>query len=215
VNRGIVGARSLFQPNAMFLASGEYRYEIRRSGAIFAIEEARYTASIISGQRRTLDGTNLHEVEASLDAGETVKRVSVRYKRGPFKRSAVYDAADDTLRGSVSAIASHNEVMVKLGRFREIDADLVLFRALILAHVRARGETRWTGRIAIIDPNTLVAAALKQNCRQRDNNALQWAWEARMGDSEEIELDSAGRIIRQLDSWGVSKVLVDFVELRP
>jgi hypothetical protein len=215
VNRGIVGARSLFQPNAMFLASGEYRYEIRRSGAIFAIEEARYTASIISGQRRTLDGTNLHEVEASLDADETVKRVSVRYKRGPFKRSAVYDAADDTLRGSVSAIASHNEVMVKLGRFREIDADLVLFRALILAHVRARGETRWTGRIAIIDPNTLVAAALKQNCRQRDNNALQWAWEARMGDSEEIELDSAGRIIRQLDSWGVSKVLVDFVELRP
>jgi hypothetical protein len=32
-----------------------------------------------------------------------------------------------------------------------------------------------------------------------------------MGDAEEIELDSAGRIIRQRDSWGIDKVLVDFV----
>ena len=194
----------------MLIAAGTYRYEIRRSGVVLSIEDERYGNGVISGSRRTIDGANLHEVEALLDAEETVKRVTVRYNRGLFKRSAVYDAAEDTLRGSVSAVASHNEVVVKLGRFREIDADLVLFRALILAHVRARGEARWTGRVAIIDPGTLVAAALKQNCRQNDDAGLRWAWEARMGDSEEIELDRTGKIVRQRDSWGVEKVLVDF-----
>lgn len=197
----------------MLIAPGDYRYEIRRDGSVMALEQERYAAGTITGSRRTLDGANLHEVEATLAADETVKRVSVRYNRGLFKRSAVYDAADETLRGSVSAVAGHNEVVVKLGRFREIDADLVLFRALILAHVRARGQLRWTGRVAIIDPNTLVAAALKQNCRSRDQTGLRWAWETRMGDADEIELDSAGKIIRQRDSWGVDKILVDFVPL--
>ncbi len=199
----------------MLIAQGEYRYEIRRDGVIIALEQERYDAGIISGQRQTIDGANLHAVEALLDADETVKRVSVRYNRGLFKRSAVYVADDEALRGSVSAVASHNEVVVKLGRFREIDADLILFRALILAHVRARGQSRWTGRVAIIDPNTLVAAALKQNCRRSDEAGLRWAWESRMGDSDEIELDTAGRIIRQRDSWGIIKVLVDFAELKP
>jgi len=199
----------------MLIAPGSYRYEIRRGGTVMAIEEVRYTNGAITGLRRTIDGANLHEVEAVLDAEETIKRVSVRYNRGLFKRSAVYEAADDALRGSVSAVASHNEVVVKLGRFREIDADLVLCRALILAHVRARGQVRWTGRVAIIDPNTLVAAALKQNCRQTDQAGLRWAWEARMGDSEEIELDGAGTIVRQCDSWGVDKVLLDYAALTP
>lgn len=197
----------------MLIPPGTYRYEIRRGGAVMAVEQARYANGVITGIRRTSDGANLHEVEAVLDAEERVKRVTVRYNRGLFKRSAVYDAADDTMRGSVSAVAGHNEVLVKLGRFREIDADLVLFRALILAHVRARGQLRWTGRVAIIDPNTLVAAALKQNCRQTDQAGLRWAWEARMGDSEEIELDAAGKVVRQRDSWGVEKVLVDFATL--
>ena len=199
----------------MLIAPGAYRYEIRRGGEILAVEEERYADGVITGMRRTTDGGNLHEVEAVLDAEETVRRVSVRYNRGLFTRSAVYEAADDTLRGRVSAVASHNEVVVKLGRFREIDADLVLFRALILAHVRARGEARWTGRVAIIDPHTLVAAALKQNCCQSDEAGLRWAWEARMGDAEEIELDGAGKIVRQRDSWGVEKVLVDFASPKP
>jgi hypothetical protein len=199
----------------MLISPGTYRYEIRRGGTAVAIEESRHARSLITGVRRTIDGSNLHEVEAVLDAEETIKRVSVRYNRGLFKRTAIYEASDDTLRGSVSAVASHNEVVVKLGRFREIDADLVLFRALILAHVRARGQMRWTGRVAIIDPNTLVAAALKQNCRQTDQAGLRWAWEARMGDSEEIELDAAGTLVRQRDSWGVEKVLVDYADLTP
>jgi hypothetical protein len=199
----------------MLIAPGAYRYEIRRGGAVIALEEDRFANGVITGLRRTVDGANLHEVEALLDAEERVQRVSVRYNRGLFKRTAVYDAADDTLRGSVSAVAGHNEVVVKLGRFREIDADLVLFRALILAHVRARGQLRWTGRVAIIDPNTLVAAALKQNCRQTDQAGMRWAWEARMGDSDEVELDAEGKIVRQRDSWGVEKLLVDFAALTP
>ncbi len=194
----------------MLLTPGDYRYEIRRDGAVIAVEQERYAAGAITGERRTTDGANTHQVDAVLDA-DNVTRVSVRYNRGLFKRTAVYDADDEILRGSVSAVAGHNEVVVKLGRFREIDADLVLFRALILAHIRARGQFRWTGRVAIIDPNTLVAAALKQNCRRRDDAGLRWAWEARMGDADEIELDSAGRIVRQRDSWGIDKVLVDFV----
>jgi hypothetical protein len=197
----------------MLIAPGAYRYEIRRSGAIQAIEEDRCSEGIISGTRRTIDGANLHEVEAQLDADEAVARVTVRYNRGLFKRNAVYEASGDTLRGSVSAVAGHNEVLVKLGRFKEIDADLVLFRAMILAHVRARGQVRWTGRVAIIDPNTLVAAALKQNCRQTDAAGLRWVWEARMGDTEDIELDNSGTIVRQRDSWGVEKVLTEFVAL--
>ena len=195
------------------LAPGEYRYEIRRDGAVIAVERECYRAGAITGERRTVDGANVHEVDATLDDDEKITRVSVRYNRGLFKRTAVYHAADETLRGSVSAVAGHNEVVVKLGRFREIDADLILFRALILAHVRARGQLRWTGRVAVIDPNTLVAAALKQNCRSRDDTGLRWAWEARMGDADEIELDSAGRIVRQRDSWGVDKVLVAFAPI--
>jgi hypothetical protein len=199
----------------MLLTPGDYRYEIRRDGAVIALEQERYVAGAITGERRTTDAANTHQVEAILDAADNVTRVSVRYNRGLFKRTAVYHAADEALRGSVSAVAGHNEVVVKLGRFREIDADLVLFRALILAHVRARGQLRWTGRVAIIDPATLVAAALKQTCRSRDNTGLRWAWEARMGDADEIELDSAGRIVRQRDSWGVDKNLVDFVPAAP
>ena len=76
----------------MLIAPGDYRYEIRRDGAILAVEEERYAPGAITGSRRTIDGANVHEVEALLDADETVKRVSVRYNRGLFKRSAVYEA---------------------------------------------------------------------------------------------------------------------------
>lgn len=194
----------------MLMPEGDYRYDIRRAGTVIAVEQERHTAGLISGSRRTSDGDNLHEVEAVLDPEGNIVSINVRYKRGFFSRSATYAAVGESLRGSVSAVASQNEVVVKLGRFREIDADLVLFRALILAHVRARGQTHWTGRVAVIDPNTLVAAAIKQTCRRHDETGMRWAWEARMGDADEIELDGSGRIIRQRDSWGVEKVLVDF-----
>ncbi|HVC44686.1 MAG TPA: hypothetical protein VND20_07690 [Candidatus Binataceae bacterium] len=194
----------------MLIAAGSYRYEIRRAGAAIAIEEDNCTADAISGVRRAATGDNRHEVDAALDTAGVVARVTVRYHRGMFARTATYEADGEALRGRVSAVAGHNEVVVKLGRFREIDADLILFRALLIAHIRARGQTQWTGRIAMIDPNTLVAAALKQSVRQSDEQGLRWVYEARMGDTEEIELDADGRITRVRDGWGVEKILSGF-----
>jgi len=89
-----------------------------------------------------------------------------------------------------------------------VDADMVIFRALTIAHIRERGQTRWTGRVAAIDPNTLVAATSKQSCRQRGNDPHVWIYEPRMGDSEEIEIDDSGLVIRRRDSRGIETVLV-------
>jgi hypothetical protein len=83
-----------------------------------------------------------------------------------------------------------------------------LFRALIIARVRARGQTRWTGRVASIDPATLVAASHKQSARAADPGLRKWIYEPRMGDSEEIELDAEGRIIRRRDNRGTETILV-------
>jgi hypothetical protein len=135
----------------------------------------------------------------------------LRYVSSLFKRNAHYVVEDDTLRGSVSALAGRNEVIVNLGRFREVDAGgFVLFRTLIVAHVRARGQARWTGRVAAIDPNTLVAASIKHNCRRIDEAGKRWIYELRMGDSEEIELDDAGRIVRRRDNRGLESILISY-----
>jgi hypothetical protein len=195
----------------MLIPAGAYRYEIWHGGGVAAIEEESLAAGTITGVRRATSGDNRHEVEAMLDAEGAVTRVAVRYSRGLFQRAASYQADGEALRGRVSAVAGHNEVVVKLGRFREVDSDLVLFRALLIAHVSGRGQVRWTGRVAMIDPNTLVAASLKQSCRRRDADGLRWVYEARMGETEEIDLDPEGRITRVRDGWGVEKVLTEFV----
>ena len=192
----------------MLIPTGEYRYEIRRGGQLVATDEERFDGARISGVRSTRDGSNRHEVEAELAADGTVRRVSVRYARGPFTRNATYETAEDFLRGIVSAVAGRNAITAKLGRFREVDADLVLFRALTIAHLRARGHTRWTGRVAMIDPATLVAASHKQSARAADASLLKWIYEPRMGDSEEIELDAEGRILRRRDNRGTETILI-------
>jgi len=186
--------------------AGEYRYEIRRAGEVVAIEETSFDGRKIAGWRRSPDGSNRNEVEAEISAEGLVHRLNLRYARGPFSRSAIYEAAEDFLRGSVTALGGRNIITAKLGRFREIDADFVLFRALTIAHLRARGQTRWTGRVAAIDPATLVASSHKQSARA--SGALTWSYEARMGDSEEIEIDAAGRILSRRDDRGGRTVLV-------
>ena len=193
----------------MILPSGTYRYELRSGGALVAFEEERITSLAMSGTRRSVDGANRHEVEATLSDG-VLQRVSVRYQRGPFNRTAVYDVDGDTLRGRVSAVAGRNEVAVALGRYREIDAGLTFFKALIVAHLRARGAERWTGRVAVIDPSTLVAASLKQTCSRRTDAGRLWVYELRMGETETIEIDAEGRITRRFDDRGLETVLVGF-----
>jgi len=193
---------------AMLLPEGAFRYEIRRGAELIAIETESRLGDKIRGARHPAAGSNSFEVEADLDDAGLIKRVVVRYQRGPFIRDATYESADDFLRGNVSAMAGRNVLTTKLGRYREIDADLIIFRALTIAHIRARGQSQWTGRVAAINPNTLVAATYKQSCRQLGDNPLIWIYEQRMGDREEIEIDEAGLVIRRRDNRGFETVLI-------
>ncbi|HSU90969.1 MAG TPA: hypothetical protein VLI44_05950 [Sporolactobacillaceae bacterium] len=192
----------------MLIPNGDFRYEIRRAGELIATEEESLAAGKIRGVRHPASGSNVYEVEAELDPDALIRRVVVRYSRGPFVRNATYESSDDFLRGNVSAMGSRNNLTTKLGRYREVDADLIIFRALTIAHIRARGQSRWTGRIAAIDVNTLVAATSKQTCRQRGNDPHVWIYEPRMGDSEEITIDDSGCVLRRHDARGIDTILV-------
>jgi hypothetical protein len=191
----------------MILPDGEFRYEIRRAGELVATEQETLASGKIRGVRHPASGSNVYEVEAELDPDGLVRLVVVRYSRGPFVRNATYESADDFLRGNVGAMGGRQNLTTKLGRYREVDADLVIFRALTIAHIRARGQSRWTGRMAAIDPNTLVAATSKQTCHRRSDNPNIWIYEPRMGDSEEIEINDSGLILRRRDSRGTETIL--------
>jgi hypothetical protein len=191
----------------MIVPSGQYRYQIRRDGIVVAREETIYENGRITGTRESLDGSSRNEVAAEISEEGIVLRVNLRYARGPFSRNANYEARDEFLRGSVSALGGRNALTAKLGRFREVDADFVLFRALTIAHVRARSQTRWTGRVASIDSATLVVSSNKQSARSLDASGLRWSYEARMGDVEEIQTDSEGRILHRRDSRGGEAIL--------
>jgi hypothetical protein len=192
----------------MLIPDGEFRYEIRRAGELIATEEESLAAGKIRGVKHPASGSNVYEVEAELDPEALIRRIVVRYSRGPFVRNATYESADDFLRGNISAMGSRNNLTTKLGRYREVDADLIIFRALTIAHIRARGQSRWTGRIAAIDANTLVAATSKQTCRQRGNDPHVWIYEPRMGDSEEITIDDSGCVLRRHDARGLDTILI-------
>ena len=155
----------------MLIADGEFRYEIRKAGELIAVETETLAWGLIRGVRRPASGSNVYEIEADLDDAGIVRRIVASYTRGPFMRHATYESVDSFLRGNISTGGSRNELTAKLGRYGEVDADLVIFRALIIAHIRERKQTRWTGRVAAIDPNTLVAATSKQSCRQRGSRS--------------------------------------------
>ena len=182
---------------------GEYRYEIRRGSDLIATEEDRFAQSELSGIRRFAGGADSFEAHATIDESGMIVRVTARYSRGPFSRNATYEANQDFLRGSIAAMGSRIAETAKLGRYREIDCGLVLFRALMIAHTRARGQTRWTSRVATIDPNTLTAQTHKKTLRNSDDGQERiYLFEPQMGDAEEIEIDDAGRIIRMADNTG-------------
>ncbi len=191
----------------MLIPEGEFRYEIRRNGDLIAVEEESFFANRIRGLRRPAGGSDVFEVEAELSDDGILSRVALHYRRGPFVRNATYESIGDFIRGNLSAMAGRNELTAKLGRYREVDADLIVFRAITIAHVRARGQKRWTGRIVTIDPKTLVATTSKQSCRLSDTDSNVWIYEPRMGDREQIEIDANGLILRRRDSRGVETVL--------
>src|ERR1700734_3423119 len=191
----------------MLIADGEFHYDIRRGGELIAVETETLAWGRIHGVRRPAAGANVYEVEADLDDAGLVRRVALSYSRGPFTRHATYESADNFLRGNISTGGSRNELTTKLGRYGEVDADLVIFRALTIAHVRERGQTRWTGRGAAIDPNTLVAATSKQSCRQRGADPHLWIYAPRVGDAEDLDLNAAGPARPPGASRGVETVL--------
>jgi hypothetical protein len=191
------------------LPTGNYSYEIRLHGELVAFEDSRFDAAMIVASRRSADGLSRHQVEAALNPEHRVYRITLSYSSSLFTRKASYEAVEDNLHGRISGLAGRNEIVVKLGRFREVEAaGFLIFRALIIGHIRLRGDAHWTGRVAVIDPNTLAAASVKQNCAQRNSSARSWIYEPRMGDTEHIELDEAGRIIRRRDNRGVTAELM-------
>lgn len=194
--------------------AGEYRYELRRGRELIALEQETLAPGRLHGVRRTPDALNRHEVEARLDAGGLIIAVVVRYRRGPFSRSASYETADDLIRGQLSAVGGRETVSAKLGRMREVDADLVLCKALIIGRIRARGQSRWIGRVATVDPNTLMVGSYKQTYRRRDESGRLWVFEPRMGDADEIEIDEAGRIVRRRARDGIETILASFTPQR-
>lgn len=198
------------QSSAHMIPAGEYHYEIRRGNDLVATEEDRFSNREISGIRRFVGSSDSFEATASLDENGMIARVTARYSRGPFSRSATYEANNDFIRGTVSAMGSRTVETAKLGRYREVDCGLVLFRALMIAHTRARGHLRWTSRVATIDPSTLTAQTHKKTCRQKDGQERIFIYEPRMGDAEEIEIDEAGRIVRVIDNTGNRIVLKSF-----
>jgi len=189
---------------------GRYRYEWRHQDRLAAIETDTLTASWLSGERTDPSGGNRHEVEAELDGNGLITRIRLRYTRGLFSRSANYEAAGEILQGSVSAMAGRNAIETKLGRFREIDGDLLIFKAIVIAHARAADRSRFTSRVAIIDPATLVAKSIKQTYQRRDAEGLLWSFEPAIGEREQIELDTEGRIARRIDSRGDQTILASF-----
>lgn len=194
----------------MLLPEGEYRYEVTRAGSLFAIEQARVRDRRIEAARESVDRLTRLQVAAELDQEGRVSTIDLRYASSFFNRDAHYRADGENLRGNVSAMAGRNEIVIKLGRFGEIEAaGLTIFRGLLLARVRARGQPRWTGRVAVIDPGTLAVASIKQTCR-KNLSGEGWIYEARMGDTEEIELNADGAIIRSRDSRGDERRLASF-----
>lgn len=189
------------------IPEGDYRYEIVKAGVPAAIETTHLAGGRLRGEKRSVDGTNRYQVEAELDSEGRVRRLELRYQRGPFARSAVYEAQGELFRGSLTALSGRNDVQTKLGRYREVDADLLLFKALIISHVRARGQLRWTGRVATIDPNTLVATSPKQTYARVGNEGRLWSCEPVLGERESIEIDAEGRLLRRVDARGVESRL--------
>jgi hypothetical protein len=194
----------------MLPPSGNYRYEFHRANSVAAIEEATFQPDVITVVRRAVEGQTVHQVTAALDDEGRIGQISLHYASHLFKRDANYRADHESFRGSVSTVAGRNEIVIKQGRFGEVEvAGLTVFRMLILAHVRDRGVPRWTGRVAVIDPSSLAAASLKQTCRLGRSPNL-WIYEARMGDTEEIELDERGRVIACRGQDGTGSRLASF-----
>ena len=109
--------------------TGSYRYELRSGDDVTAIEEARMDERALSATRRNRDGLTTCRANAVLDDASRIVAIELRYTSTLFKRDARYRADGESLRGSISVMAGRNEVIVKLGRFGEVEVAGAAFAA--------------------------------------------------------------------------------------
>lgn len=193
----------------MILPAGSYRLETHERDRLVAIETGTISATHLSGARQAAESAdNRYEAEADLDESAQVQALALRYVRGPFERSARYELGPELMRGNLKVLAGYQGIEVKLGRFREVDGGLLIFKALLIAHARGRGQRRWTGRVAIIDPATLVAKSIKQTLYQTDDAGLEWVLEPALGEREVLRIDSRGWLLSHATQQGLHTAAV-------
>jgi hypothetical protein len=186
----------------IIIPSGHYYYEITINGELTAVEEAWVRPGSLTARRESAANKAAYEVEAAVDNSGFVYRIQLRYRHGPFARSARYDVIDDVMQGSIRTLSTTSSAQVQLGRFREVDADLTICKTLIVAHLRRREQRQWTGKVALIDSTTLLARAVKQSYAQTDAVGLTWLFEPTMGERETLEFDHSDRLLRARDQRG-------------
>jgi hypothetical protein len=191
----------------MIVPCGRYRYQFRMQGQVLAVEDACLEAGRLTAKRESAVNKAVYEIDAVLDDNGFMRQMRLRYRRGPFARSAEYQVIDDVMQGSISTLSATSPTEVRLGRFREIDADLAICKALIVAHLREREQRRWTGRVALIDSTTLSARSVKHSYVQADEQRGVWLFEPAMGEQETLEFDSEGRLQRTQDQRGFEATL--------
>jgi hypothetical protein len=194
----------------ILLPLGTYRYETRRPDAATLIEEATVLADRIRAVTRESAAQAVHRVDAAFDPSGSVHRLEITYTSSLFKRDAVYRADDEVFRATIRSLAGQSDLVVKRGRFGEVEvAEMAIFRAWLIARVRARGQMRWTGRVAVIEAHSLVAASIKQSCRA-EADGRRWLHEKRMGEAEELVFDADGRLVTRRDRRGREDRLLSF-----
>jgi hypothetical protein len=192
----------------MILPAGAYRLETRERDRLIAVETGTISAAGVAAARQVEGSDNRYEAAAELDESAQITALQLRYVRGPFARSARYELGPELMRGMLKVLAGYQAVEVKLGRFREVDGGLLIFKALLVAHARGRGLRRWTGRVAIIDPATLLAKSIKQTLYQTDEAGLEWVLEPALGEREVLRIDSQGRLLSHATHQGLRTLAV-------
>lgn len=195
---------------SLLIPLGDYVYEMRRDSELVGVEESRLETNKLTGRRTSADGANVHRVIATIDGQFQIERIESSYARGPFARSVIYELSGELLSGTLVTMGSRDTVSTRLGRFREIDADLLLCKGLIIARLSARGLDRYTGRVAMIDSATLVASSPKLTYFRHADSPRRWTVENLAGDREQLEIDLQGRIIKRVDRLGVETALTHF-----
>src|SRR5579875_2653047 len=194
---------------ASMIQVGEYRYQITFHGEIVAYELAWVSSGRVLSRREAVGTKDFYQVEAQLDPQGNIIEAQASSLSGLFTRSARYRVVNDVVEGSVRGVSAITPLEIGLGRFREIDFDMAVFKALVISHLEQRGAEQWTGRVATVDPVTLVMRLVKHSYSRIGRAERIWRFEPAIGEIELIELDSEGRLVRREDEKGFKLKLLE------